>query len=144
MLIFKREKLSTAFRIGAAALLLCHATGALAGALTALDSIERGEWRLRIPGEAPRSICVADPATLLQLRHSHAACSRLVIANEAQQATVHYSCPTAGWGRTTVRVLTPRAITIDTQGIADNAPFAFSADAHRVGACPARPVRAAR
>lgn len=144
MLIFKREMFSTAFRIGAVALLACHAAGALAGANTALDTIERGEWRLRVPGEAPRSICVTDPATLLQLRHNHATCSRFIIANETQQTTVHYSCPTAGWGRTTVRVLTPRAITIDTQGIADNAPFAFSADAHRVGACPAKAVRAAR
>jgi hypothetical protein len=50
-------------------------------------------------------------------------------------ATVHYSCPGSGWGRTTVRVETPRLARVETQGIAGKAPFAFTAEARRVGAC---------
>jgi hypothetical protein len=115
-----------------------------AGPANALATIEPGEWRLHIKGEAPRSLCVADPAALLQLRHGPAVCSHLVVTNDAKQATWQYSCPKAGWGRTTVHVLTPRAVTIDSQGIADNAPFAFSADAHRIGACATKPVRHTR
>jgi hypothetical protein len=106
--------------------------------LSALMTLEPGLWQLRTAGEPPRSICVADPHTLVQLRHKANACTRLVIANEKSAATVHYSCPGAGWGRTTVRVETPRLARIDSQGIADNAPFAFVTEARRVGPCGER------
>ena len=106
-----------------------------AAALTAINAIAPGMWELRVEGEAPRSICVARPDAFVQVRHRDSACSRIVIANEKSSATVHYSCPGAGWGRTTVRVSTPNLVHIDTQGIADNAPFAFTADAHRAGDC---------
>ena len=59
----------------------------------------------------------------------------MVIGSDAGGATIHYSCPGAGWGRTTIKVSTPRAVSIDTQGIADNAPFAFTSQARRVGEC---------
>jgi hypothetical protein len=104
-------------------------------ALPALAMIEPGLWQLRTQGETPRSICVADPNSLIQLRHRAAPCSRLVIASEKAAATVHYSCPGAGWGRTTLRVETPRLARIDSQGIADNEPFAFTAEARRIGPC---------
>ena len=133
------------WRIGiAAGLAAWPGAGAVAGPATALDAIEPGEWELRIANEPPRAICVADPAILLQLRHRRAACSRLTITDTARETTVHYTCPASGWGRTTITVLTPRAVTIDSQGIADNAPFAFTADAHRVGACPGATGHGAR
>ena len=106
--------------------------------LAATDALQPGLWRLQTEGEAPRNICVADAGALIQLRHQGSPCSRLVIDNQKNVATVHYSCPGAGWGRTTVKVITPRAVTIETQGIAENAPFQFSADAHRIGECPAK------
>jgi hypothetical protein len=110
--------------------------GAAPGAgLTALSMLEPGLWQLRIPGEPARNICLGDPAALMQLRHSGVACSRLVIENERTSATVHYSCPGAGWGRTTLRITTPRSARIDTQGIAANAPFDVSVDARRTGDC---------
>jgi hypothetical protein len=68
------------------------------------------------------------------------ACSRLVIENERTSATVHYSCPGAGWGRTTLRITTPRSARIDTQGIAANAPFDVSVDARRTGDCGTKPT----
>lgn len=103
--------------------------------LPALTLLQPGLWQLKAEGEAPRNICIADLYALIQLRHRTVACGRLVIANEKSTATVHYSCPGAGWGRTTIRVGTPRLASIDTQGIADNEPFAFTVEARRLGPC---------
>lgn len=105
--------------------------------ILALGAIEPGQWELRAPGAraAERSLCVADPAVLLQLRHPGAACSRFVIDNQPQSTTVHYTCPGAGHGRTTIRVETSQLVQIDSQGIADNAPFAMSYEGRRTGAC---------
>lgn len=103
--------------------------------LAALNALEAGLWQLDVKGQAPRLMCVVDPLTLLQIEHEQSGCSRFVIANEPKSATVHYSCQKAGWGRTTVRGETPRAATIHTQGIARNAPFDYSVQARRIGAC---------
>lgn len=106
--------------------------------LAAISRLEPGMWQLRDldrASAAPQSICVADPAMLLQVQHRNSPCSRLVIANGASAATVHYTCPANGFGQTSVRVETSHLAKIDTQGIMDNAPFAYRAEARRVGAC---------
>ena len=115
--------------------------------LTALSRLEPGLWQIRqlANRSAPaKSICVADPAMLTQVEHRNSPCSRLVIANEAESATVHYTCPAHGFGRTSVRVETSRLAKIDTQGIVDNAPFAYRAEARRVGACGGSSVKGVR
>ncbi|MET0269138.1 MAG: DUF3617 family protein [Sphingomonas sp.] len=106
--------------------------------LNAMTAIRPGQWRITPEGEASRAMCLANPETLFQIRHGANACARLVIADEKASATVHYSCPGAGWGRTTLRVATPDAVRIATQGIAGNAPFEYQAQARRIGDCPAR------
>ncbi|TVV75036.1 DUF3617 domain-containing protein [Sphingomonas solaris] len=106
--------------------------------LNAMTAITPGQWQLQVPGEPARTMCVANPEALFQIRHRAGACTRLVIADEKASATMHYSCPGTGWGRTTVRVSTPASVRIATQGIADNAPFDFTAQARRIGDCPAR------
>jgi hypothetical protein len=104
--------------------------------LTALTIIENGQWLLKAPNAAEnRSICVSDPRILLQVEHARATCSRFVIANDPKATTIHYTCPGAGHGRTTLRVETPRLIQIDSQGIADKEPFAIHFEGRRVGAC---------
>jgi hypothetical protein len=103
--------------------------------LQALDQLEPGLWQIEVPGKPVRTMCLTDPAVLLQLAHTALSCSRFVIANEARTSTVHYSCNAAGWGRTTVHVETARAAQIDTQGMAAKVPFQFSADAHKIGVC---------
>lgn len=108
------------------------------GGLPALSRLEPGLWQLRDLDnrQAPaRSICVADPGVLIQVQHRNAPCSRVVIASSPRDATVHYTCPAGGFGRTYLRVETTRLAQIDTQGISNNAPFAHRFEARRTGAC---------
>lgn len=124
--------------LGAAILFASPASTLGAVKLTAIAQLEPGLWQLRElggGGARPQSICIADPQILLQVQHRNSPCSRLVLENEAKGATVHYTCPANGFGRTSVRVETPRLAKIDTQGIVDSAPFAYRAEARRVGAC---------
>jgi hypothetical protein len=106
--------------------------------LPALARLEPGLWQIREfgGGTKPLSICVADPAMLTQIQHRQTPCSRIVIASDRNGATVHYTCPTNGFGHTSVRIETPRLAKIDTQGMMDNIPFAFRAEARRIGPCP--------
>lgn len=116
------------------------AQAARAPALAALGIVEKGAWELHEVGNrrAPR-LCLPDVSDLLQIRHrSGAGCSRFVIANEPRTATVHYTCPGAGHGRTTLTVETPRVMRVETQGIARNAPFDLQYEARRTPACRAR------
>jgi hypothetical protein len=119
------------------------ATGA-ANKVTALSRLEPGLWQLRdldAPKAAQQSVCVADPILLMQLRHRTAPCTRLVIAEGEREAIVHYTCPASGYGQTALRVETPRLAQIDTQGIIENRPFAYRAEARRVGPCENTPRR---
>lgn len=101
-----------------------------------LARIEPGEWMLRDTDGAPnRSMCVADLSMLIQLAHPTVACSRITLVDEPARGQVHYTCPGRGHGDTTIRVETPSLIHIDSQGIADNAPFNMSIEARRTGDC---------
>jgi hypothetical protein len=109
---------------------------AIAPTLIALGQIETGQWQLRSRDSSlDRSVCVSDPRTLLQVRHGAAVCSRFVIANDARATTIHYTCPGAGHGQTTLRVETPRLIQIESQGIAEKEPFSIRLEGRRVGSC---------
>lgn len=126
--------------VAAAALIGGAALAQATGAVPALSRLEPGLWQVRELGpgstQPPSRMCITDPAMLVQLQHRGAPCSRTVIASSANSATIHYTCPANGFGRTSVRVETPRLAQIDTQGIFGNAPFAFRAEARRVGPCP--------
>ncbi|HKT16103.1 MAG TPA: hypothetical protein VJR87_11945 [Allosphingosinicella sp.] len=114
--------------------------------LVSLARLEPGQWQIRELGNeraVPQSICLGDPEMLVQLEHRQIACSRYIIANDAQGATVHYTCPAKDYGRTTVRVETARLAKIDTQGLVGNIPFAYRAEARRIGPCE-RSTAAAR
>lgn len=106
-------------------------------ALAALKMVERGKWLLREGGRggAASQLCVGDPNTLLQIRHGNAHCSHLVVENTARTATIQYSCPGRGHGRTTVSVETPRLLRVQTQGVLDGAPFVSELEGRRMGAC---------
>lgn len=108
-----------------------------AAGLKALTTVEPGRWQLKpYDGVGPaRTICIAEAASLLQIQHPGASCSRFVIDNQPAIATVHYTCPGNGHGRTTIKVETSRLLDISSQGIAANAPFNMRYEARRIGGC---------
>ena len=104
--------------------------------LSALRGIEHGQWQLKdADGAPPQSVCVNNPSVLLQLHHGNTQCSHFVVENSEHVATIHYTCPGHGYGRTTVLVETPRLVRVDTQGVLDGAPFANDLEGRRTGAC---------
>lgn len=114
--------------------------------LIAAQTLQPGLWQLLVTDgghTVPREICLGDIRQLLQLRHGAAPCGSLVVANDAKVATVQYSCPGAGWGLTSLRPETPVTLHIDSQGIADKAPFSLTAEGKRIADCPAGPATAA-
>lgn len=119
----------------AAGLLFATSAPALGDQPTAVATLQPGLWEITAEGQPPRKLCLADAGPLIQVRHGAAPCMRVLIAQDRFGATVHYSCPGAGWGRTTLRVDSPRRARIDTQGIADGAPFAYRAAGRRLGDC---------
>ena len=131
-----------------AGLLLAAGLGTAAPArapqLVVLSRIEAGQWQFREAGSTTpaRSLCVSDPAILLQIAHVGAQCSRFVIADATDSATVHYTCPGAGHGRTALTLETPRLLHLQTQGIAGGAPVERDSEARRTGACAPKAITA--
>lgn len=124
----------------AAALLL----GAAASVpILAFRNIQPGEWQLRaLDGSEPvRRLCINDAYDLIQLRHPGAACSRFVLINEPQTATVHYTCSGTGYGRTTIKVETSALIRIESQGLASQSPFQVTLEGRRMGPCGQQAAR---
>jgi len=103
-----------------------------------LTQAMRGLWEISgAPGaQAPVRQCVADIAKLGQFEHRDRTCSHSVISDSAKASLVQYSCGAAGFGRSEIRLVTPRSLKISTQGISDNLPFNYELEAHRVGDCP--------
>jgi hypothetical protein len=127
-------------RIALGGLLACAAVVAVpaqAPTLGMLDTLEKGSWELRPRGgsTAVRSFCLGDARAFIQIQHQRGGCSRYVIADGPDEVTVHYTCPGAGHGRTTIRHETNRLVQIDTQGIAAGAPFSLAFEARRTGPC---------
>lgn len=120
--------------LGGAALLL---TLAAAQRPASLANIEGGLYEIdRLgPGGRPR-ICIADPMVFASYEHRGRACTRVVISDGPGGAVIHYTCSGGGFGQSTVKALTPRSLRVETQGIADNAPFQYVFQARRVGNCP--------
>ena len=128
--------------VGAAtALLIAALPGASqAVAQAPLLGLEPGEWELRDRGEESGKgdvsrICLTDIRQLIQLRHGRNSCKRLTVEEAAKRLVVSYECGGAGTGRTDLRMETPRLVQIQSQGIAGGAPFSFSMEGRRVGAC---------
>lgn len=113
------------------------AAPAQAPSLAMLDRLEKGSWQLRERGKdkVVQTVCVGDARRMIQVYHPGATCSRYVIEDRPNSVTVHYTCPGAGHGRTTIRSETNRLVQIDTQGIAEGRPFSQAIEARRTGGC---------
>ncbi len=104
--------------------------------LAMLGQLEAGRWELREHGGSTvERICLPNTQRLIQLRHPAEICDRLVVDDGASEVTVQYTCRGRGYGRTHIRRETNSLVQIDTQGIAGGLPFAFAAEARRVGNC---------
>ena len=111
----------------------------LAGASLPRAITAPGEWEVaKAAGSRGERLCLSDPAILLQWEHRNRQCTRAIVTSSVERAEVHYRCIGGGFGTSRVEVLTPRAIRVKTQGIADGLPFAYVLHARRVGACAAR------
>lgn len=106
-------------------------------ALAMLDQLEPGRWELHVrgPGGSVERLCFRDARRLIQLRHPADNCERLIIDDKPSDITVQYTCRGRGYGRTHIRKETGRLAQIETQGIANGLPFAFTAEARRIGDC---------
>lgn len=105
--------------------------------LAMLDRIEPGRWEFhsRTPGDAIESVCVPSGRRLIQLRHPGVPCESYIVDDRPDQVTVQYTCRGRGYGRTHIRRENGRLIQIETQGIAQGAPFELVAEGRRAGAC---------
>ena len=106
--------------------------------LAVFAQLQPGLWELRElanPAARRRSLCLADPQVLMRVEHRGLPCTSVVLEDGRESATAHYTCPAGGYGRTTVRFISSRLVTLDTQGIRGNRPFAYRADARRLRGC---------
>ncbi len=125
-------------------LILLGAAGAalsvvLAGASTpsVLSQISSGLWEISRKGSSSATrLCLAEPLLLAQVEHRTAKCTRTVLRNDGASAVIDYNCADAGFGHSKISMLTPRSVKIETQGIADYAPFGYIVHARRIGNCP--------
>lgn len=81
--------------------------------------------------------CVPSATVLAQWEHRKTQCTRTILSATATEAVINYTCPGGGFGRSHLRVITPRTLRIETQGISDGFPFNYVLHARRVGECPA-------
>lgn len=123
--------------LAASAVAGATAVPAQAPSLAMLDRLEKGSWQLRERGSDAvlQTVCVGDARRMIQIQHPRANCSRYIIEDTPKSVTVHYTCPGAGHGRTSIRSETNRLVQIDTQGIADGKPFSQAIEARRAGPC---------
>ena len=116
--------------------------------LAMLDRLEKGSWQLRerdssrsetssskTSPKTSQSICLGNARAMIQYRHFESQCSHYVISDQPSEVTIHYACPNAGHGVTTIRRETNRLVQINTQGVVDGAPFSDAIEARRVGSC---------
>jgi hypothetical protein len=117
---------------------ISSAAAAQAPHLAVLDHVLPGSWTVREIGSGgtARAMCVSDPGVLLQIHHGTTACRRFVVSSGPRAATVDYTCPGTGHGRTTLTAEGSTLVRIQTQGLANGAPFDVDYEAGRGGTCP--------
>lgn len=104
---------------------------------SALAQVAAGVWEVSgAPGsQEPIRQCFPDVLTLAQFEHRGRTCSRTVLSDSGSSTVINYSCGPADFGRSEIKVITPRALSISTQGISDQLPFNYVIQARRVGDC---------
>ncbi len=98
-----------------------------------------GLWELSgVPGaKAPVRECLAKIGALATYEHRTRNCAATPLSDDGKVAVINYNCGDGDFGRTSIKVVTPRNLKVDTQGISDGLPFAYTIQARRVGECKA-------
>jgi hypothetical protein len=128
-----RIGLAAAVALGAASLVAATVPHALAAAAGGLWEVSHSAT-----GNDPTRLCVPTPEVLAQFEHRQGRCTRVVIRDSGSNTEIHYTCADGGFGRSDVKLITPRSLTIDTQGISGGLPFHYKLYARRMGDCAAR------
>lgn len=128
-----KRPVRTTVRVAGAALVLLGLTAAVRP--TVFMQTTGGLWEVSRGNGARQSLCVPDPLALAQYEHLRANCARDIVRDQQRRAEIHYTCAGGGFGQSTVDLITPRALRIETQGISGNAPFHYVLQARRVGNC---------
>ena len=103
---------------------------------TALTRINPGFWQLQeIDGPGRHQVCATDPGRLLRLREPSASCPQYVLDSDRRSMTASYTCSGGSWGRSVLTVRSASSIKLETQGVADGAPFAVDYNGKLVGSC---------
>lgn len=121
-------------------LLAVTGLAAVAAALASPSLLSRaqpGLWEIARSGAEPVKLCVATPAALAQFEHRGSSCTRVVVRDGESSATIHYTCAGGEFGQSQMTLVTPRALSVETQGISGGAPFKYMFQARRVGDCVA-------
>lgn len=128
-------KILTPVFLGLAAMMLAAAT------LPPVIAGSGGLWEVSRSATGSRSskVCVPSAAVFGQWEHRSVRCTRDVLSSSATEAVIAYHCPSGDFGRSQVRVITPRSLRIETQGISQGFPFNYVLHARRVGDCPVPP-----
>lgn len=128
-------------RIGLATAVTLSATLLVAATVPrALAPATGGLWEVSqsANGRDATKVCVPSPEVLAQFEHRQGKCTRVVIRDSSNLAEIHYTCSDGGFGRSQVTLVTPRSLTIDTQGISGGLPFHYKLYARRTADCAAR------
>ena len=123
------------WKIGGALFGLAATFAAAAAGPLLLAQAEPGMWEVSRPGQQPILLCVADPAILAQFEHRAASCERDLLTEAGSTAKIHYTCEGGGFGSSSLTMITPRSLRVETQGISDNSPFKYKFQARRTGDC---------
>jgi len=109
-----------------------------AATLPTLISGSGGLWEVSrsADGANAEKACVPSAAVLAQWEHRRAQCSHDVISATGTEAVIHYTCPGGEFAQSRIKVITPRTLRIETQGISDGLPFNYVLHARRMGDCP--------
>ena len=104
---------------------------------SALSQIAGGLWEISGGPDlkAPVRECVADVSMLAQFEHRGAPCARHVVSEGGSTTLISYKCGGSGFGQSKIEVITPRSLSISTQGISGGLPYNYLVQARRVGDC---------
>ncbi len=104
--------------------------------LAMLDSLNKGEWNLRIRSDgSDHRVCVRSGLELVQIRHTQNGCSTVIIEDGPRVVTVQYTCRGDGYGRTTIRKEGSGLVQIRSQGTQGGLPFSLHGEVRHTGGC---------